>query len=163
MGSSANISVAYRKKDLPFTVDTFGFVIPAVEKRKINAVTYSSIKWDFRVPDDQHVLIRTFVGGSKNQELALLDDNEMQKLVMQEFNVTLGIKADPVMFKVHRWIKGRPQYTMGHLDRVAAIDARLDESPGLYVAGASYRGIGVPDCVADGVKNAEKALEYLGV
>lgn len=160
MGSSASISVAYRKKDLPFEVDTFGFVIPGVEKRKINAVTYSSLKWDYRVPDDEHILIRTFVGGSKNQELALLDDHDMQQMVDREFHKVLGIKADPVMFKVHRWINGRPQYTMGHLERIEAIDGMLANT-GMFVAGASYRGIGVPDCAADGVKQAENVLAYL--
>lgn len=163
MASSANISVAYRRKDLPFSVETFGFVIPGVEKRGINAVTYSSIKWDFRSPDDEYVLIRTFVGGGKNQELARLDDQQMRELVTKEFREILGIKAEPVLFKVHRWINGRPQYTIGHLDRVAAIENMLAGLPGLYAAGASYRGIGVPDCVADGVANAEAALNYLKV
>ncbi|HEX3031125.1 MAG TPA: protoporphyrinogen oxidase, partial [Bacillota bacterium] len=98
MGSSANISVAYRKQDLPFKIDTFGFVIPGVEKRKINAVTYTSMKWDFRTPDDDHVLVRTFVGGSKNQELALLDDHDMEHLVDREFHKVLGIKAKGIIF-----------------------------------------------------------------
>lgn len=161
MGSSANISVAYRKEDIPFNLNTFGFVIPAIEKRKINAVTYTSTKWDFRIPDDKYVLLRTFVGGAKNQELASLDDRELMGLVRREFNGILGITAEPVLFKIHRWIKARPQYTMGHLDRMAAIESRLDQSPGLYIAGGSYRGIGVPDCITDGLKAAEKVMDYL--
>lgn len=161
MGSSANISVAFKKEDIPFNLNTFGFVIPAIEQRKINAVTYTSTKWDFRVPDDRHVLLRTFVGGAKNQELASLDDREVMGLVQREFYEILGIKTEPVLFKIHRWIKARPQYTIGHLERMAAIDSRLEQSPGLYVAGGSYRGIGVPDCITDGLKAAEKVMNYL--
>ena len=161
MGSSANISLVYRREDLPFKLNTFGFVIPAIEQRKINAVTYTSVKWDYRVPNDQYVLLRTFVGGAKNQDLASLDDEALIGLVRREFNEILGITAEPVLFKIHRWLKARPQYTMGHLERMATIEARLDQYPGLYVAGGSFRGIGVPDCISDGLSASEKVMNYL--
>lgn len=160
MASSATMSVAYRRCDLP-ELDSFGFVIPHVEGRKINAVTYSSIKWDYRSPSDAFVLLRAFVGGAKNQELAFLDDQEMKEIIFHELKEIMGISAKPVLTSIHRWIKARPQYILGHLELVDDVEQSLQEFPGLFLAGASYRGIGVPDCINSGKKAAEDTLTFL--
>jgi len=160
--SSATINLIFRREDVPGDLASFGFVIPASEKRQINALTFSSVKWDYRVPDKNSVSIRTFVGGGRNQELAHLSDEELIKISQTELADILGIQAAPLLAKVHHWIKARPQYVLGHLDRVSAIEERLKRShPGLWLAGASYRGIGVPDCINDGIKSAEQILALL--
>ncbi|KKM12460.1 hypothetical protein SY88_03390 [Clostridiales bacterium PH28_bin88] len=161
MASSATISLAYRRDEVSHPMDGFGFLIPHIEGRKISAVTYSSVKWDHRVPDCRHVLLRTFVGGAHNQELVDLSDQELLNLVRREFREIMGITAEPELSMIHRWVKCRPQYTLGHLDRVAAIEKRTAAYTGLYLAGASYRGIGIPDCINDGIKAAENAIAYL--
>lgn len=161
MATSATISVAYRRSDVPHPLEGFGFMVPFIENRKISAVTFSSVKWDYRVPDPEHVLLRTFVGGALHQELVDLEDDELMGLVRRELKDILGIKAAPVLAMIHRWVKCRPRYTLGHLERVAAIEERAAIYPGLYLAGGSYRGIGVPDCINSGTLAADKALAYL--
>lgn len=163
MASSATISVGYKRKDIPGALNSFGFVVPNIEKRKINAVTYSSVKWHHRVPNDDFVLLRTFVGGAKNSHLAHASEEEILQWVKQEFKEVLGITAEPVMTSVYRWLNARPQYVLGHLERMEEIENRLENLPGLYLAGGSYRGIGVPDCLKDGIKAAENSLEFLGI
>jgi protoporphyrinogen/coproporphyrinogen III oxidase len=158
--SSATINMVFHRKDIPFDLGSFGFVIPASEKREINALTFSSIKWNLRVPSNEYVSLRTFVGGGRNQELAVLSDEELIRISRQELADILGIKAEPVLARVHHWIKARPQYVLGHLDRINTIEERLSSHPGMYLAGAAYRGIGVPDCVNDGIKAAERAIDH---
>jgi len=66
-----------------------------------------------------------------------------------------------VLSRVYRWEKANPQYPVGHLDRLADMDDRLTRLPGLFLAGAAYRGVGVPDCIRQGNEAAERAFKYL--
>jgi oxygen-dependent protoporphyrinogen oxidase len=159
--SSATISLAFKAEEIPKRLEGFGFIVPAAENKKIMAVTYSSLKWAGRVPDAGLVLLRAFVGGVHRQDLVLLDDEAMLQLVSEELKGILGIHKPPLFSRIYRWIKGMPQYTMGHLDRMEVIDRKIQELPGFFLAGGSYRGVGIGDCINDGTKAAEKVLNYL--
>lgn len=162
LGSSACISLVYKRSDVPNKLTGFGFVIPFIEGRKINAVTYTSMKWDCRVPDDDHIMIRSFVGKPQNQAPALQSEEDIETNVRAELKEILGITAKPLVTKVHKWTKGRPQYILGHLERMQVVENKLKKHhPGLVLAGACYHGIGVPDCVSDGIKSAEATLNFL--
>jgi oxygen-dependent protoporphyrinogen oxidase len=157
--SSATVSIAFRKEDVKVSLNGFGFIVPRVEGRSINATTYSSIKWSYRAPDD-HVLIRVFVGGGHHEELVHeLDDAGMVAMVKAELDVILGLKADAKFSKVYRWFKGMPKYTVGHLTRIAQLDRTLSAHPGLHLIGCSYKGIGIGDCVHEAQVAAEKILK----
>ncbi|MEL7564396.1 MAG: protoporphyrinogen oxidase [Dehalobacterium sp.] len=161
MASSATIQLVYKRHQVPKALNSFGFLVPHVEQRKINAVTFASVKWNDRVPDQEHVLLRTFIGGAKNSPLALASEEEMMMWVKQDLKSILGITAEPEHYWVHRWIDARPQYTIGHLDRLQEIDKYLQKVPGLVLVGGCYRGIGVPDCVNDGIKGAKEVIACL--
>jgi oxygen-dependent protoporphyrinogen oxidase len=157
--SSATVSVAFRREDITVPLPGFGFIVPRVEGRRINAATYSSIKWSFRAPDD-HVLIRGFVGGGHHEELVHeLDDAGMVRMVLEELDAILGVKADAKFSKVYRWFKGMPKYTVGHLDRISVLDRTLASHPGLHLIGCSYKGIGIGDCIHEAQIAAEKILK----
>ncbi len=116
-------------------------------------------KWSYRAPDDQ-VLIRAFVGGGHHEELVHeLDDAGMTKMVLEELDTILGLKANAAFSKVYRWFKGMPKYTVGHLDRMALIDRSLSAHPGLHLIGCSYKGIGIGDCIHEAQIAAEKILK----
>ncbi len=159
--STATISVAYKKADIKMSLKAFGIVIPSKENRKVKGITYSSTKWSKRTPDDDHVLIRVFVGGAKNSELVDLGDQELLALVKSELKVIMGIDVEPIVAKIYRWKQGMPQYVMGHLERVAEIERRVAENPGLYLVGGSYRGVGVGDCMDQGYNAATNAVELI--
>ncbi|PKM42465.1 MAG: protoporphyrinogen oxidase [Firmicutes bacterium HGW-Firmicutes-8] len=159
--TSATVNLAFKRSDIHKPIDAFGFIVPISEKRKIKAATYSSTKWNYRTPGDDYVLLRAFVGGATNQELVFLDDKEMLKMVLGELRDIIGLTAEPVMQKIYRWVKGMPQYTVGHLQRVETIEARTTAVPGIYVVGGSYKGVGVGDCINVGSQAAEKALEQI--
>ncbi len=147
--STATISLAFRKNEVKVKLPGFGFIVPKVENRRINATSWSSIKWSFRAPHD-HLLLRSFVGGGHHEELVFVDDKTLVTTVLDELRDIVGIKAKPVFSKVYRWVKGMPKYTVGHLDRLARIEEIRKAYPGLHLIGCSYRGIGIGDCVRSG-------------
>jgi oxygen-dependent protoporphyrinogen oxidase len=84
-----------------------------------------------------------------------LPDAALIATVREELRALLGIAAHPVLVRVHRHLDAMPQYVVGHLDRVAAIEAHAAALPGLALAGAAYRGVGIPDCVQSGERAAD--------
>jgi oxygen-dependent protoporphyrinogen oxidase len=73
----------------------------------------------------------------------------------------MGISGDPLFSRLYRWTRQSPQYEVGHLERVAAIEDYLARFPGLFVTGSGFRAIGIPDCIADGRATAERAARYI--
>ncbi len=59
------------------------------------------------------------------------------------------------------WIGLGLRQTGGHLTRLAAIERALARHPGLFVTGSGFRGVGIPDCVADGRSTAVQVSEWL--
>jgi oxygen-dependent protoporphyrinogen oxidase len=146
--STATISLGYRRADLEGQHDLngFGFMIPKSEQRQIMACTWSSTKFEHRAPE-QGRLLRVFVGGEGGESLVNLSDEQLLTLTRAELAATMGITARPVVSKIFRWPQGNAQYDVGHLERVAAMEALAARAPGLYLTGSAFRGIGIPDCV----------------
>jgi protoporphyrinogen/coproporphyrinogen III oxidase len=158
--STATVSVAYRLADIPRPLDGYGYIIPRAEQRPILACTWTSTKFSNRAPEG-YGLMRAFVGRAGQEDPLQADDGELLKLVREEFRRTLGVTAPPVLHRIFRWPGAMPQYTLGHLDRLASIEQRLAAHPGLYLAGSAYRGVGIPDCIASGEAAADRALTFL--
>ena len=160
--STANVSLGYRLKDIPADrpLDGYGVVLPSFENRKLIACTWSSTKFPGRAPEGS-AMMRAFVGGHKNEALATLPDAELLELIRREYREMFGIVADPVVSRIHRWPSGNPQYDVGHLDRVAEMEKLAAEIPGLQLAGSSYRGVGMPDCVQTALTAIDRILATL--
>lgn len=103
-------------------------------------------------------MIRAFVGGDGREANALLPDEELIRGVRSDLSAIMGLDAEPLHCHVHRWPRGNPQYDVGHGERVEEIDALARSIPGLHLAGSAYRGIGVPDCIHDGMRTARQIL-----
>lgn len=155
--SAATVNLAYREEQIPRPLDGFGFVVPAIEGRKIIACSFSSVKYSDRAPAG-FVLLRVFVGGALQPELFEQDDPTMEEAVREEMATLLGIKAPPLFRRIHRHPRSLPQYQVGHLELVRRIESHLARFPGLALAGNAYRGVGVPDCVRSGEETAEKVM-----
>ena len=162
--SSATISMAFNENEVGFDLDAFGVLCPLVERRALMAATYSSTKWPGRAPPGK-VLLRGFVGGPHNQEIVKRSDEELVQKVLAEFCDLLGLNpfAKPLFSRVFRWHLGMPQYTLGHLGRIGRIDDRCAQIPGLAIAGGSYRGVGVPNCIESGERAVTKILGEWGI
>jgi oxygen-dependent protoporphyrinogen oxidase len=153
--STATVSLAYGAADTAAArwPTGFGFIAPASENRSILAGTFSSSKFDHRAPAGAK-LIRVFVGGPGREHLVHLSDAELETLARSELAALFAFRAAPVHVSIHRWPAGNPQYDVGHAGRVAALEQRVaalaglgKALSGLHLAGSSYHGIGIPDCV----------------
>ncbi len=162
--SSATVSVGFREDAVGVDMDAFGVLCPLVENRALLAATYSSTKWPGRAPEGK-VLLRGFVGGPHNQSVLDRPDEDLAELVLSELRRIVGVSpdAEPLFTRVFRWEGGMPQYTLGHLDRVAQIEERCAEIPGLAFAGGAYRGVGLPNCIESGERGASKVLAEWGI
>ncbi len=158
--SSATITLAYRQADVGKLGEGRGFVIPRVENRELTAVTWASNKFPYRAPDGL-MLLRAFVGRAGRESAVDLPDDLILRIVREELREILGLTAQPVMSRIYRWHQALPQYVLGHLDRLAEIDRELADLPGLFLLGAAYRGVGIPDCIQSGNQAAEHALALL--
>jgi protoporphyrinogen/coproporphyrinogen III oxidase len=158
--SSATVSLAYWRGDVSHPLDGFGFLVGKREGRRIMATTWSSTKFSYRAPADA-VLIRSFVGGAGREDLVGLDDLALIQLVREELGAMLGITATPLLARVYRWERANPQYVVGHLERVDAMEQLLVPYRGIYLTGSAYRGVGVPDCIHQGALTAERIMAAL--
>jgi oxygen-dependent protoporphyrinogen oxidase len=140
----------------------FGLLVPHSEGRRLLAATFVHNKFSHRAPEDR-ALIRCFFGGSRNEEILQLHEDEILRIAREELRQILGISAEPLFTRVYKWKAAMAQYTVGHLERLDRIDRLRQQLPGLALAGNAYRGIGVPDCVYSGIQAAEQALFAMGL
>jgi oxygen-dependent protoporphyrinogen oxidase len=147
--STATINLAYRRSDIGHALDGFGFVVPHIERKSILACSFSSVKFANRAPED-HVLLRAFAGGALQPEIFELEESELVQRTCDDLDELLGITAPPLFSLVKKWRQSMPQYHVGHSKVVSQIRARLDTLPGLELAGNSYDGAGIPDCIRSG-------------
>lgn len=158
--SSAAATLAYRRDQIAHPLDGFGFVVPHAEHRPIIACSFSSVKFAGRAPQGA-VLLRVFFGGVLDPVVLEEEDRGLAALAERELAGLLGITGSPHLVRVHRHPLAMPQYLVGHLDRVAAIERQTARHPGLALAGSAYRGVGIPDCIHSGEQAAERVLSSL--
>jgi len=158
--STATVSLAYDGGALGPSVGGFGFVVPRTEGRELIAATWTSLKWAHRAPPRQ-ALIRCYVGGVGREAILKADDETLVRRVRAELRSMAGIASEPTYVEVNRWERGMPQYTLGHLDRLEEIKVSLRNYKGLYLTGAAYRGVGIPDCIRDGSETAAEVIRHL--
>ncbi len=154
---AALVILGVRRDQVRHALDGFGFVVPAIEKRRILAGSFSSIKFAGRAPDGT-VLIRVFVGGALQPELLEHSDDELRAIVQEELSELIGLGGEPLFCDVARWNGAMPQYHVGHLQIIDAIEQRAGMLPNFALAGNAYRGVGIPFCVRSGEQAAERIL-----
>jgi len=158
-GTSILVTLAYRRRDVGRELVGHGYLVPPTEGGAIAACTWSSEKWPDRAPDDT-VLLRMFV--RDEGAWTSLPADELVAAARADAETTLRIDRPPLIVRVSRHDGAMPRYTVGHLDRVAAIAAAVATWPAVVTAGASYRGVGLPDCITQGVAAATTVRERLG-
>ncbi len=148
----------YKKEMVGIEPDGFGFLVPEKENRKILGTLWSSTIFPNRAPEG-YVELTTFVGGTRQPELALKSDDELIKIVNDELKDIMKVSGEPEFIWISKWEKAIPQYNIGHLKIMASIDEFERENQGLYFC-ANYRGgIAVGDCVMSAEKTANKILQ----
>jgi len=162
--SMAVITFAMPRASFPKAPEGSGFLVPPVDGKAIKAVTYSSNKWEWvaREAGEEMVIFRCSMGRAGETDLLQRDDAELIAIALNDLGDAVGLTGEPLDAVVTRWGGGLPQYTVGHLKRVATIDADIATVPGLEVCGATYRGVGIPAVIASAKGAVERLLGDLG-
>jgi oxygen-dependent protoporphyrinogen oxidase len=157
---SLSVALGYRAGDIRHPLDGWGLVVPRRERRHLGAVTWVTSKWPSRAPAG-HVPIRTSLSRGCGADAMDASDEQVRAWAQDDLRWLVGVTRDPVLAKVYRRPIALPQLEVGHLDRMAAIDGRLSRLPGLFISAAGFRGVGLPDCIADARATARRAAAFL--
>ena len=161
--SMAIITLVYPAAAFDAPPTRSGFLVPAVDGKAVKAVTFSSVKWPhLRRGDAGLHIVRCSVGRLGEDAVLQRDDAELAGLGGADLADATGVRGSPVDVRVSRWGGGLPQYSVGHLDRVARIRAGVAAEPGLAVCGAAYDGVGIPACISTARLAVDQVLAYLG-
>lgn len=158
-GSTAVVNLAYGDDQVPDDLTGHGFLVAGGEPLVISACTLSSRKWSGRAPAGA-LLVRAFLG-ARSDGARDASDEAFVEAAHRDVTATLGIRGRPVLRRISRYPGAMPHYTVGHLDRVAAAEAALAPFAALRIAGGAYRGIGLPDCIAQGRAAADAVAAVL--
>ena len=142
-----------------------GFLVPRGEHSRLLACTWSSNKFAARAPKGG-ILVRGFVGGWRDAKILEMEHGELLDLVRAELARQLGGvfagDAPATISHVERWPEGTPLYQVGHRQWLAKLAAAGKTTPGLWLAGAPYDGVGIPDCIHQARNAAGEIARYLG-
>jgi oxygen-dependent protoporphyrinogen oxidase len=155
--SSMTVSLGYAGGAREHLPPGFGYLVPRKEGRRMLACTFVHRKFNHRAPEGK-ALLRCFLGGSRDPEALNLSDGEVVTLVRQELKEILNFSFDPLFCRIHRWPASMAQYPVGHAERLRKIQSRLEDLPGIYLAGNAYSGIGISDCIRTGRAAAQRAI-----
>lgn len=158
--STATVSLAYQECDIPRPLDGYGYVIPRREGYKALACTWTSTKFPHRAPEG-YALLRLFIGRAGQENEIEWDETTLLAIAQEELRLTLGITANPLLYRIYSWDRAMPQYNLGHPQRLSRIEQYLMAFPGLALAGNAYQGIGIPDCIRSGELATEKILSTM--
>ncbi|MGI8314497.1 protoporphyrinogen oxidase [Halobacillus mangrovi] len=159
--SVANVAMAFDASAIKKDIDGTGFVVSRNSDFRITACTWTHKKWPHSTPEGK-VLLRCYVGKPDDQEVVDLTDEEIVEICLRDLNQTMDISERPDFSIVTRWHDAMPQYKVGHKERLETITGQMKEHiPGVYLAGGSYRGIGLPDCIDQGEAAVQQVLDYL--
>lgn len=154
------VFLGFKAGDVRRPLDGFGFLVPAREQRNILGTIWSSSLFPNRAPEG-HVALTTFVGGSRQPELTSGSDDRIMSMVLEELASILGSNGKAVYRKITRWDRAIPQYHLGHLSVISAIEGFERQHPGLFLSGNFRGGISVGDCVISSERTAQRVREHL--
>ncbi len=163
--SMAIVTLAFPREAFGQRPRGSGYLVPAVDGRAVKAVTFSTVKWPHLLarPGDGAACeaVRCSVGRIGEEQVLQRPDDDLVALARSELAEALGVAGRPVAARVSRWGGALPQYSVGHIARVARIRAAVAAQRGLGVCGAAYDGLGIPACIATAEQAAAQVLGYL--
>ncbi len=159
--SVATVAMAFPKEAIEIPYDGTGFVVARGSHYTITACTWTHKKWPHSTPEG-HILLRCYVGRAGDEAVVDLDDESIVKIALDDLSSFFYMKGDPSFSVVTRWKEGMPQYTVGHRERIQEVRNELETAyPAVFLAGSSFEGVGLPDCITQGQKVANQAWEAI--
>ncbi len=160
--SVAMVTLALRDDDIAHPLTGSGYLVPRHEQVTVAACSWGSAKWpQWRSPGQ--TVLRVSAGHDGDERPVELDDADLTDAVLTDLGRHVGLRGQPTAVRITRWRRSLPQYAPGHVDRVDDLLARLSRTaPGVHLAGAAYKGLGIPACIAQGQAAARAVLATIG-
>jgi oxygen-dependent protoporphyrinogen oxidase len=156
----ASLFLGFRRDQVAHPLDGFGALVPAVERRSVLGVLFSSTLFPGRAPEG-HVALTVYVGGTRQPQLAALPPATLRPQVLADLRDLLGVQGDPVFSRATFWPHAIPQYNLGY-ERFLDLMTRAEtDHAGLFIGGHVRDGISLANCIAAGGRLAEAAGEYV--
>ncbi|KAL5057285.1 hypothetical protein RYX36_028889 [Vicia faba] len=153
----------FKKENVKRPLEGFGVLVPSKEQQngfKTLGTLFSSMMFPDRAPSDMH-LYTTFIGGTRNRELAQASTDELKKIVTSDLRKLLGAEGEPTFVNHFYWSKGFPLYGHNYGSVLEAIDKMEKDLPGFFYAGNHRGGLSVGRAIASGYKAADLVIAYL--
>lgn len=151
----SSLFLGYRRDQVAHPLDGFGGLVPAVERRNVLGILFSSTLFPGRAPEG-HVALTVFVGGMRQPDLARLSSEQLLARIDQDLRDLVGVQGAPVFFRHTFWPRAIPQYVLGFERWQEQITCLEQQHARLFIGGNTRDGISVPDCVKSGNRLAER-------
>ncbi|MDP4551755.1 protoporphyrinogen oxidase [Alkalihalobacillus macyae] len=157
----ATVAMAFPEEAVKKAMDGTGFVVSRNADYTITACTWTHRKWQHAAPKGK-VLLRCYVGRAGKEEIVEKSDEEIVQTVLNDLNQIMEIEGHPEFYRITRWRQSMPQYEVGHRNRIDLVKEGIEaKMPGVFLAGASYNGVGLPDCIDQGEASVTSVLDFL--
>ncbi|MBC1484020.1 protoporphyrinogen oxidase [Listeria sp. FSL L7-1485] len=157
----ATVSLAYDESDVPILPDGTGYLVARTAPYKTTACTWVQKKWPHMVPENK-MLLRGFVGKAGESWLEEASDEAIVSAVLKDYAEMMDIQSAPLFYEVSRMKSAMPQYLVTHQQRLKQLKENITtDYPGIYFAGMSYQGVGIPDCIAGARTAANNLTDFL--
>lgn len=153
----SSLFLGYRREQVKHALDGFGGLVPAIERREVLGILFSSTLYPGRAPEG-HVALTVFVGGLRQPESARLEPDALLARITPDLRDLVGAEGAPVFVRRTFWPRAIPQYIPGYgrwLDQMTELENR---HAGLFIGGNARDGISVPDCIKSGNRLAGRVL-----
>lgn len=140
------VYTGFKKENIKFNLDGFGYLIPEKEKKNILGSLWNSVLFPGRAPEGHHA-VTTFVGGSRSPELTNLNDDQLLEMTLKDLDLILGLNDEPEFAVFARWKKAIPQYQKGYASVFKQIEAFHNADKNIRICSNYYKGISVSDCI----------------
>ena len=135
-----------------------GYLVPKPVQRSVTAASFGSQKWGHWQPPSGGQILRVSLGRD-GQPVLHYGDDEVVERVLDDLDLHLGVRFTPGEVRISRWPGAFAQYRPHHARWVDAVESSLPS--GIFIAGASYRGIGIPACVRSGTTIGQRAAHHV--
>jgi protoporphyrinogen/coproporphyrinogen III oxidase len=159
--SVATVSMGFSQSAITENMNGNEYIVSRNSDYSITACTWTHKKWPHAAPEGK-VLIRCYLGKSGDETIVDLSDDQIQQIVLEDLEKIMNLEGEPDFTVVTRYKDSMPQYTVGHQERTKSLYRDLEaELPGVFIAGSSFEGLGIPECIEQGEKVVRKAIQYM--
>eukprot|EP00898_Chlorokybus_atmophyticus_P001540 jgi/Chlat1/2387/Chrsp17S08735 len=149
------LAMVFKEDQITRPLEGFGVLLPKKENLYTLGTLLSSTMFPNRVPPG-HVLLTTFVGGTRSPDMASRPRFELMQYAMSDLRKLVGLEGGPLFCRHIHWKRAFPMFTKGYAKVLRAMEELEKELPGFYITGSHRGGLAVGKAMDHGYQTAER-------